>query len=106
MEQALRDTLALFIAVSQRAEINRAGTQLSITIGVSAPSYSGSSPTMQLCANFYDGKTYQDVRAASLKALMKEVYSRCAFEDREALEIDAVNTSLLAMPAPDPNDEL
>jgi len=47
----------------------------------------------------------QEVRAATLGALMDEVYRRAGFDDREAGRLQAASEGLLSLPAPEASAE-
>lgn len=108
MEPEIFKVASKFAYEVNKLNAKKIGSSLSITLRVQAPSTydKESAPKVILEANFWDGSTHQTVRAASLGVLMDEVYRRLQFEDREALRVDEVQRSLVALPAPDPRHDL
>ena len=101
MEQALLNVAQIFTSEINKLESKLAGAGASITLNVHCDKYNNNRPSIRLETNFYtpDGG-HQTVRAASLGSLMDEVYRRAGFIDREALRLDKVEASLVALPSP------
>lgn len=101
MEQTLLDTIYLFNLEAQRLHATKPGAALTLTVSYTIEDRWGEpEPKTTLFANFYDGRNYATIEAASLDALMGEVYRRLGFADRETIRTDALNASLKALPAP------
>lgn len=96
LESTLIAAAQLFGTAARKLESFKPGTNLAISLCVKLPSRytSNENPTLELSARFYSGGEYNTVKAASLAALMDEVYHRCGFDDKAALAIDATNQSL------------
>lgn len=102
MEQALLNVVQIFTGEINKLESKLAGAGASITLNVHCDKYNGGRPAIKLEAYFYDPNGGgQSVKAASLGALMDEVYRRSGFADREALRLGQVEASLVALPSPE-----
>lgn len=102
MEQALHTTIVEFSREIAKLELKKPGAALALDINVAAPGRydSGNRYKTKLSAHFYNGSDYETVRASSLGALMDEVYRRLGFADREAIKIDNLEASLVALAPP------
>ena len=106
MEQALLNVAQIFTGEINKLESKLAGASANIELSIAMPSrYSDDKrPKIILSCSFYDGQSHSTVKAASLGALMDEVYRRAGFADKEALQLDRVEASLVALPAPTTTD--
>jgi hypothetical protein len=107
MEQALLNVAQIFTGEINKLESRKAGTDLIIELQVRIPNKYDDSrkPSVNLEARFYNGSNYETLKAASLGALMDEVYHRAGFADKEAVKLDRVEASLVALPSPQEFDE-
>lgn len=103
MEQALLNVAQIFTGEIHKLEskLSGSGAQISLTLKHPSRYESDTRVKIELLCQFYDGSTHQTVKAASLGALMDEVYRRAGFADREALRLDQVEAQLQALPAPE-----
>lgn len=112
MEQALLNVAQIFTGEINKLEANKNGANPEITLKVKFERYTADKrPKIELTCGFYDGSEYHNCKGASLGAIMDEVYRRAGFADREALHLDRVEASLVALPSPklaepDKNDEI
>lgn len=102
MEQALLNVAQIFTGEINKLNAKLQGADLKIALQISTDRYNDGKPSVKLEAYFWDGGAHQQIKAASLGALMDEVYRRAGFADREAIRLDQVEASLVALPAPDP----
>lgn len=107
MEQDIFLIASQFATECQKLELRKGGASLSLTLTVKVKEHwnrqEGEAPKVELGAWFFDGQHGQTVIAASLGALMDEVYRRANFEDVEAMRRADVETRLVALPAPKTN---
>ena len=100
MEQALLNVAQIFTGEINKLEARKQGANPRIYMKVLYEGYSSKNVKIELCCEFYDGSEYHTVKGASLGAIMDEVYRRAGFADKEALRLDQVEASLVALPAP------
>lgn len=107
MEKPILDTIREFVSVLQDLETRKTGTGCAIDLKVTLPGRYDSEgpPKIELSAYFYDGSNGQNVKAASLDALMEEVRRRLGFEDREAVRLQTLAESFKALEAPQESPE-
>lgn len=108
MEQALLNVAQIFTGEINKLEGRKQGSTATISITVEKLERWNSDAgkiKIELACNFNNGTTYETVKAASLGALMDEVYRRSGFADVEALRLDRVEASLQALPAPQQIDD-
>lgn len=100
MEQTILDTIYLLNLNAAKLRQLKPGTSIEFTLRYEVGRYGDAEPEARLQCQFYDGRTYQTVDAASLAAMMDEVCRRLGFADRQALESDRINATLRALPQP------